>query len=214
MSQPQQSWRNHRNHLKKHHPRSPGQPYNGSDCSFNPRSKSNSRGGQAANHHFRGGQQPQQGKYFQQRPRSNSLSLPKGKRAVYGLRSRFEAAGQKELRKSDNFTLHNFEDQQHICQLHSDTLDQCLEKSGIYVCKSYAPRCFIIQKVIFKEFSNKNFVQVRYWIFRKLVPVSYRISILVTVRKLCYRTVTVRLFKQTISLLILFVGWSPSSFDG
>ena len=37
--------------------------------------------------------------------------------------------------------------QQHICQLHNDTLVQCLEKNGVYVCKSYGPRCFIIQKV-------------------------------------------------------------------
>ena len=37
--------------------------------------------------------------------------------------------------------------QQHICQLHNDTLVQCLEKDGVYVCKSYGPRCFIIQKV-------------------------------------------------------------------
>ena len=147
MSQTQQSWRNHRNHLKKHHQRSPGHTEN---YPSNQRSKSNSRGG--GQYHIRGGQ-AQQGKYFQPpRPRSNSLSLPKGKRAVYGLRSRFEG-GQKELRKSDTTHFadqHNFEDQQHICQLHSDTLDQCLEKSGIYVCKSYAPRCFIIQKVIFK----------------------------------------------------------------
>ena len=38
--------------------------------------------------------------------------------------------------------------QQHICELYSDTLDQCFDKTGIYVCKSYGPRCYIIQKVI------------------------------------------------------------------
>ena len=37
--------------------------------------------------------------------------------------------------------------QQHICELYSDTLDQCFDKSGLYVCKSYGPRCYIIQKV-------------------------------------------------------------------
>ena len=44
--------------------------------------------------------------------------------------------------------------QQHICELYSDTLDQCFDKSGLYVCKSYGPRCYIIQKVIS---TNKNF---------------------------------------------------------
>ena len=39
------------------------------------------------------------------------------------------------------------DEQQHICQLHNDVLVQCLEKNGVYVCKSYGPRCFIIQKV-------------------------------------------------------------------
>jgi hypothetical protein len=39
------------------------------------------------------------------------------------------------------------EQQQHICQLHSDTLDQCFDKAGVYTCKSYGPRCYIIQKV-------------------------------------------------------------------
>ena len=38
--------------------------------------------------------------------------------------------------------------QQHICELYSDTLDQCFDKTGVYVCKSYGPRCYIIQKVI------------------------------------------------------------------
>ena len=41
----------------------------------------------------------------------------------------------------------NLDEQQHICQLHNDTLVRCLEKNGVYVCKSYGPRCFIIQKV-------------------------------------------------------------------
>jgi hypothetical protein len=26
-------------------------------------------------------------------------------------------------------------------------LNQCLDSSGIYVCKSFSPRCYIIQKV-------------------------------------------------------------------
>ena len=41
----------------------------------------------------------------------------------------------------------HLDEQQHICQIHNNTLVQCLEKNGVYVCKSYGPRCFIIQKV-------------------------------------------------------------------
>ena len=48
---------------------------------------------------------------------------------------------------NDNQVVENLAEQQHICQLHNDTLVQCLEKNGVYVCKSYGPRCFIIQKV-------------------------------------------------------------------
>ena len=48
---------------------------------------------------------------------------------------------------NDNQAEENLAEQQHICQLHNDTLVQCLEKNGVYVCKSYGPRCFIIQKV-------------------------------------------------------------------
>ena len=48
---------------------------------------------------------------------------------------------------NDNQAVENLAEQQHICQLHNDTLVQCLEKNGVYVCKSYGPRCFIIQKV-------------------------------------------------------------------
>jgi len=39
------------------------------------------------------------------------------------------------------------EEESHVCQLHNDTLNQCLEQNGEYVCKSFGPRCFIIQKV-------------------------------------------------------------------
>ncbi|XP_059088744.1 uncharacterized protein LOC131884866 [Tigriopus californicus] len=35
----------------------------------------------------------------------------------------------------------------HICQIHNETLDQCLDQEGTYVCKSYGSRCFIIQKM-------------------------------------------------------------------
>ena len=37
----------------------------------------------------------------------------------------------------------------HVCQLHSDTLTKCLDTTGVYLCKSYSPRCYIIQKVTF-----------------------------------------------------------------
>ena len=48
--------------------------------------------------------------------------------------------------------------QQHICELYSDTLDQCFDKTGVYVCKSYGPRCYIIQKVI-KNSQLPNFLK-------------------------------------------------------
>ena len=35
----------------------------------------------------------------------------------------------------------------HICQLHSQTLDECLDQEGTYVCKALGPRSYIIQKV-------------------------------------------------------------------
>ena len=41
-----------------------------------------------------------------------------------------------------------FTEEQHICQLHNETLDKCFGETGTYVCKSYGPRCFIFQKVI------------------------------------------------------------------
>ena len=49
--------------------------------------------------------------------------------------------------------------QQHICELYSDTLDQCFDKSGLYVCKSYGPRCYIIQKV--SNFNQEIQITVR-----------------------------------------------------
>lgn len=36
---------------------------------------------------------------------------------------------------------------EHICRIHSETLVACLDKNGVYVCKSFGPRCFVIQKV-------------------------------------------------------------------
>jgi hypothetical protein len=36
----------------------------------------------------------------------------------------------------------------HACQLHNEILGQCLDNTGIYSCKKYSPRCYIIQKVI------------------------------------------------------------------
>ena len=145
MSQTQLSWRSHnKNHLKPK-PRTSG-GHQGPQIESRPvSSKSYYRGNYQANHHRGGGGNRQS---FP-RPRSNSLGyLPKHKRSLYSLRARFES--QKESKSTSigiSSNQHNFEDQQHICQLHSDTLDKCLEKSGIYVCKSYAPRCFIIQKV-------------------------------------------------------------------
>ena len=35
----------------------------------------------------------------------------------------------------------------HICQLHNDTLNSCLDTEGVYLCKAYSPRSYIIQKV-------------------------------------------------------------------
>ncbi len=35
----------------------------------------------------------------------------------------------------------------HICQLHTETLNQCLDTNGVYLCKAYSERCYIIQKV-------------------------------------------------------------------
>ncbi len=36
---------------------------------------------------------------------------------------------------------------QHVCQLHNETLNRCLETGGIYVCKVLGTRNYIIQKV-------------------------------------------------------------------
>ena len=152
MSQTQLSWRSHnKNHLKTK-PRtsvSSGAHLHQGQQQIESRSVSSKSYSPRGNYHRnigdnRGGGGDRNRQSFP-RPRSNSLGyLPKHKRSLYSLRARFES--QKEsIGNSTN--QHNFEDQQHICQLHSDTLDKCLEKSGIYVCKSYAPRCFIIQKV-------------------------------------------------------------------
>ena len=156
MSQTQLPWRSHKNHLKKQHPGSSGGggPPPQIDTNTTTRSTKSHpyRGNYLGNRHRGAGSSGGNGspaagggnRNFH-RPRSNSLGLPKQKRAFYGYRtsSKFESTS----RQKENTDQHNFEDQQHICQLHSDTLDKCLEKSGIYVCKSYAPRCFIIQKV-------------------------------------------------------------------
>lgn len=40
-------------------------------------------------------------------------------------------------------------DESHVCQLHSETLSNCLDTRGTYLCMSYSPRCYIIQKVNF-----------------------------------------------------------------
>ena len=52
-----------------------------------------------------------------------------------------------------------FTEEQHICQLHNDTLDKCFGESGTYVCKSYGPRSFIFQKVLDNHHYNLH-VQV------------------------------------------------------
>ena len=63
--------------------------------------------------------------------------------------------------------------QQHICELYSDTLDQCFDKSGLYVCKSYGPRCYIIQKVslhiveISGFLCHSDFTWNQFWKFLK-----------------------------------------------
>ena len=65
-------------------------------------------------------------------------------------------SGRNYIAAAGNFGRKNPPDlatinQQHICELYSDTLDQCFDKSGLYVCKSYGPRCYIIQKVPFTK---------------------------------------------------------------
>ena len=54
---------------------------------------------------------------------------------------------QPQQQQQQQQQLDTFEPEGHICQLHNDTLADCLDKNGVYVCKSYGPRCFIIQKV-------------------------------------------------------------------
>ena len=102
-------------------------------------------------------------KFF--RPYSNNQSRPSTpSRTAFGFKPKTALLkADKKLSSSrplpivatnDNQLVENLaeQQQQHICQLHNDTLVQCLEKNGVYVCKSYGPRCFIIQKV--RKFSS------------------------------------------------------------
>ena len=106
------------------------------------------------------------------RPRSNSICAAKVRpatlanpRSTFVTSARFERNSKVEpaaalerkpitktsLLQQSKQTSNDFEvptaADEHICQLHNDILVQCLEKNGVYVCKSYGPRCFIIQKV-------------------------------------------------------------------
>ena len=44
-----------------------------------------------------------------------------------------------------------------LFQLHNDTLNRCLDVEGVYLCKSFSPRSYIIQKVQTRFGHQPNF---------------------------------------------------------
>ncbi len=67
--------------------------------------------------------------------------IPLAEKTIHPLGQIAESSKKYEEDSEEN------DEESHVCQLHNDTLNQCLDTEGVYLCKAFSPRCYIIQKV-------------------------------------------------------------------